>query len=85
MGVGVEASGASPPYATELRQPAYGEHSDEPQVQAQDKGCEQETAGDRFARRAQWPVLVVLAATEIAWLIGLVYVIHRFVLSPLFG
>ena len=85
MGVGVEVSGASPPYAKALRQPAYGEHTDQPQVEAQDERSEQETAGDRFARRAQWPVLFVLAGAEIAWLIGLVYVIHGFVLSPLFG
>ena len=42
-------------------------------------------APHRFARRAQWPALFVLSLLEVAWLGSLAYVIHRFVLGPIFG
>jgi hypothetical protein len=85
MGVGVEAGAASPSYAKALRQPAYGEYAEQPEVDAQDERPEQEHASDRFARRAKWPVLVALAGAEMAWLVALAYVIHRYVLSPVLG
>ena len=85
MGVGAQASGAVPPYARRLRQPAYGECPEEPQVEAQQERPDQESPADRFARRAQWPALFLLALLEVAWLGSLAHVIHRFVLGPLFG
>lgn len=84
MGVGVEAQVAAP-HAKALRQPAYGEYHEQPEVDAQHERSEEESAGDRFARRAQWPVLSVLALVEIAWLIALAYLIHGYVYTPLFG
>jgi hypothetical protein len=85
MGVGAQASDAVTPQASRLRQPAYGEYADEPQVEAQHERRDQESPADRFARRAQWPALFVLVLLEVAWLGSLAYVIHRFVLGPLFG
>ncbi len=85
MGVGVEASVAPPPYAKTLRQPAYGEYTEQPEVEAQHECPDQESPADRFARRAQWPALFVLALLEVAWLGSLAYVIHRLVLSALTG
>ena len=85
MGVRVGASGTAALYAEALRRPAYGEHTEEPEVDAQHERSEEETASDRFARRAQWPGLIALAMMEIAWLIGLAYVVHGYVLEPLFG
>jgi len=85
MGVGVQASSGSPPRAPRLRQPAYGEYAEQPEIEAQYERTKQEHAGDRFTRRAQWPVLFALALAEMSWLIALAYVFHRFVLSPVFG
>jgi hypothetical protein len=85
MGVGAQAGGAAAPHARRLRQPAYGEYAEQPEVEAQHERSEEESASDRFARRAQWPGLFVLALMEIAWLIALAYVIHGYVLRPLFG
>jgi len=85
MGVGLEASGAIPQHARPLRQPAYGEYAHEPEVEAQHERADQEGPADRFARRAQWPALFVLSLLEVAWLGSLAYVIHRFVLGPIFG
>jgi hypothetical protein len=85
MGVGAEASVASRPYAKTLREPAYGEYAEEPEVEAQNEPLDQESPADRFARRAQWPALFALALLEGAWLGSLAYVIHRFVLSPITG
>ena len=85
MGVGLEASGAVPQHARRLRQPAYGEYAEEPEVEAQQERPDQECPADRFARRAQWPALFVLSLLEVAWLGSLAYVIHRFVLGPIFG
>ena len=85
MGVGAQASGAMAPHATRLRQPAYGEYAEEPEVEAQHERRDEEGPADRFARRAQWPALFVLALLEVAWLGSLAYVIHRFVLGPIFG
>jgi hypothetical protein len=85
MGVGVEASSAAPPYTKALRQPAYGEYTEQPEVEAQHQRSEEETASDRLARRAQWPAFFVLALMEIAWLIGLAYAVHMYVLTPLLG
>ena len=85
MGVGAQASGGVAPHAARLRQPAYGEYAEEPQVEAQHERPDQESAADRFARRAQWPALFVLGLLEIAWLGSLAYVIHRIVLGPVFG
>jgi hypothetical protein len=81
----MEMTGAAGSSATALRQPAYGEYQDQPGVEAQHEGADQEASGDRFARWAQWPVLVALAVVEVAWLAGLAYVVHRLVLDPLFG
>jgi len=85
MGTGVEAGGIVSPYARRLRQPAYGEYTEQPEVEAQYERAEQEPATDRFVRRAQWPILCALAGVEIAWLLALMYVIHRFLLSPILG
>ena len=85
MGVGVEASSTAAPYAKALRQPAYGEYAEQPEVEAEDERPEEETASDRFARRAHWPGLFALALMEIAWLIAVAYVVHGYVLRPLFG
>ncbi len=85
MGVRVEASSTAAPYAKALRQPAYGEYAEQPEVEAEDERPEEETASDRFARRAHWPGLFVLALMEIAWLVGLAYVVHGYVLKPVFG
>ena len=85
MGVGGEASSTAAPSTKALRQPAYGEYAEEPEVDAEHERSEEETASDRFARRAHWPVLFVLALMEIAWLIALGYVVHGYVLRPLFG
>ena len=79
----MEASIARPSVA--LRQPAYGEYTEQPEVEAQDGRADQETARDELGRWAQWPVLLVLALLEIAWLVALVYVVHRFVLGPVYG
>jgi hypothetical protein len=81
MGVGVEASSAAAPYAKALRQPAYGEYAEQPEVEAQHERSEEESPSDRFARRARWPVLFLLALIEVAWLVALVYVIHGLFLS----
>ena len=85
MGTGVEAGGIASPYARRLRQPAYGEYTEQPEVEAQYERTEQAPATDGFVRRAQWPVLCALAGVEIAWLLALMYVIHRFLLSPILG
>ena len=83
MGVGVEASVAPRPYAKTLREPAYGEYTEQPEAEAQHERRDEEGPADRFARRAQWPALFVLALLEVAWLGSLAYVIHRFALSPI--
>jgi hypothetical protein len=85
MGVGAQAHGVAAPHARRLRQPAYGEHVEQPEVEAQDERRDEERPADRFARRAQWPALFVLALLEVAWLGSLAYVLHRFVLDPLLG
>jgi hypothetical protein len=85
MGVGVQTGGSAPPRAGALRQPAYGEYSEQPDIEAQDEGTEQVWADSRLVRLAQWPVLASLAVLEIAWLIVLAYAIHRFFLSPILG
>ena len=85
MGTGVEAGGIVSPYARRLRQPAYGEYAEKPEVEAQHERRDQESPADRFVRRAQWPILCALAGVEIAWLLALMYVIHRFLLSPILG
>ena len=79
MWKGVEASEASASHGKALRQPAYGEYDEQPEVEAQHERTEEETASDRFARRAQWPCLAMLALMETAWLIGLAYVVHGYV------
>ena len=85
MGVEVEASSTAAPYAKALRQPAYDEYAEQPEVEAEDERSEEETASDRFARRAHWPGLFALALMEIAWLIALGYLVHGYVLRPLSG
>ncbi len=85
MGVGIEASRTAAPYAKALGQPAYGEYAEQPEVETQHERPEEETASDRFARRAHWPGLFALALMEIAWLIAVAYVVHGYVLRPLFG
>ena len=77
--VGVEASGSARASAMTLRQPAYGEYSEQPEVETQYERSDQEPARQEFGRWAQWPVLSVLALVETTWLIALAYVIHRFV------
>ena len=62
-------------------QPAYGEHTEQPEIEAQNERADEECARDDFARWTDWPVLVLLALVEVAWLVALVYLIHRFVLS----
>ena len=85
MGAGVQAGGSVPPRAGALRQPAYGEYAEQPEVDAEHEGTQQVRADARWVRLAQWPVLLSLAALEIAWLILLAYAIHGFVLNPIFG
>ncbi len=63
------------------RQPAYGEQTEQPEIEAQNERADEERARDDFARWTDWPVLVLLALVEVAWLVALVYLIHRFVLS----
>jgi len=84
MGVGIERSAAAP-HAKALRQPAYGEYAEQPEVEAQHECPEEEAASERFARRAKWPGLFVLAMMEIAWLFAVAYLVHGYVLRPLFG
>ena len=82
----MEASSfARPSVGTRLRQPAYGEHTKHPEVEAQYESADQETAADELGRWAQWPFLGELALLEIGWLVALAYTCHRFVLSPVFG
>lgn len=68
-----------------LRQPAYGEHTEQPEVEAEDERADQETARDELGWWAQWPFLGALALVEITWLVAIAYVIHRFVLTPAFA
>jgi hypothetical protein len=70
---------------TTLRQPAYGEYTEHPEVEAQPAGADQEAARDDLGRWARWPFLLVLALLEIAWLVALAYVAHRFVVSAILG
>ena len=81
----MEAGSIARPGVATLRQPAYGEYTEQPEVEAQYEGADQESARDELGRWAQWPVLLVLALLEVAWLVALGYVIHRFVLSPVYG
>lgn len=67
-----------------LRQPAYGEYTEYPEIEAQDDRPHQETARDELGRWAQWPSLLTLVLLEVAWLAALGYVFHR-LLSPYFG
>ena len=82
MGIGVKPWSITSPYASRLGQPAYGEHTEQPEVEAQHERPEQVQARGGFARRADWAVLAVI---EVAWLFALLYVIHRYLLSPILG
>ena len=83
MGEGLQAVGTFPRGGGALRQPAYGEYGEQPEIDAQDEHSKEDRSSDGFARWTQWPVLALLTLAEGAWLGALVYAIHRFVLSPL--
>ena len=86
MGVGVQASGSVLPSAVALGQPAYGEQTEQPEVEAQHDGAEQQSSGHRWLVRVlQWPVLLTIALIEMAWLLVLAYAAHKFVLGPILG
>ena len=85
MSAGVEANaarvevGAAPPSSECPRQPAFAEYVDYPETVQLEETIEEESAADRFARRIQWPALVLLALLEAGWLIALGRVLDRFV------
>jgi hypothetical protein len=79
--MGEEFVGIAQPGDGLRRQPAYGEYTEQPEVEAQHERSEEESPSDRFARRARWPVLFLLALIEVAWLVALVYLIHGLFLS----
>lgn len=84
MGVGDQASGSVPPSAVALAQPAYGEHTEQPEVEAQHEDSEQQSSGHHwFVRVMQWPFLLTIALTEIAWLLLIAWAAHRYVLGPI--
>ena len=77
MGVGadVTASGSS---STWLREPAFGEHVDYPELEHQERRTE-ECSADRFARRIRLPGLLLLALLEAVWIAALAYAVGRVV------
>ena len=93
MGAGVEATApavvastarvevdAGRPSSERLRQPAFAEYADDRLESVQlEESIEEERAADRFARRIQWPALVMLALLEAGWLIALGRVLGRFI------
>ena len=90
MGVGVEASSAAEPYARALRHPAQEEYAEQPNVEAQHEDTEKQAARNPWwLRLVTWPVVAAVVLVEIAFLIGVVYVVHylvdTFVFGPLFG
>lgn len=71
--------GAAPPSSERLREPAFAEYIDYPETLRLEATIEEESAADRFARRIQWPALVLLALLEAGWLVALGRVLDRFI------
>ena len=84
MGTGVEA-GSTSPHAEWLRKPTHSDPQKQPEVEAEHERPEQVQARGGFGRRAEWAGVAVLATIEVAWLFALLYVIHRYLLSPILG
>jgi hypothetical protein len=86
MGVEVQASGGAPQGGAALAQPAYGEYTEQPDVEAQHENAEQKSSRHHWVvRLVQWPTLLAILLIEIAWLLLLGYGAHRFVLQPILG
>ena len=76
MGAGTEAS-FDARRSVRLRQPAYGQHSYEPEVEGQKQGGREEAAGDERLGRVvgvvHLPILLAVALLQVGWLIALGY------------
>ena len=69
-----------------LAQPAHGEYTEQPDVEAQHEDSEQQSSGHHsLVRVVQWPLHLTIALIEIAWLLSFAYAAHRFVLEPILG
>ena len=84
MGVGLDAIHHAPPRAT-ARRVAHGEEPARPQRAGQQNRTRQRRLHDWLVRAASWPLLLVIAACEIAWLLLLAYAAHTFLLQPILG
>ena len=72
----VGEAGATTPSSGRIQRPAFGAYVAHPKPERAEPETEQCEA-DRFARRIQWPALMVLVLLETAWLAGVGYLLHR--------
>ena len=85
MGAGTEAISA--PRSVALRQPAYGQESDDPKLDGQEESAREEPAGndglsdDGVVRLAHVPIILGVAFVQVSWLAVLAYAAHRFALG----
>jgi hypothetical protein len=84
MGVELEARHHAPPRGT-ARGAAHVDDTARPHRAGQQDRTRERRPRDWLVRAASWPLLLVIAACEIAWLLLLAYAAHTFLLQPVLG
>ena len=88
MGAGTEAS-FDARRSVRLRQPAYGQHSYEPEVEREKERGREEAAGDEGldgdVGLVHLPILLAVALLQVGWLVALGYAANSLLLEPIFG